>query len=44
MYTEFLSKNLKGRDHSKNLGVHGMMIILKWNLGKQGRKLLAGFI
>jgi len=29
------SENLKGKDHSEDLGVDGK-IILQWNLGKQG--------
>jgi hypothetical protein len=39
MRTEFRSENLKGRDHSENLGVGGR-IILKWILGKSGGKML----
>jgi hypothetical protein len=33
MRTAFLSENLKGRDHTKNLGVDGK-IILEWIFGK----------
>jgi hypothetical protein len=33
----FLLKNLKGRDHSEDLGRDGK-IILEWILGKQGGK------
>jgi hypothetical protein len=33
MHTEFRSENLKGRDHSEDLGVDGR-IILEWILGK----------
>jgi hypothetical protein len=33
MHTKFLFEILKGRDHSKDLGVNGR-IILKWILGK----------
>jgi hypothetical protein len=32
MYIKFWSDNLKGRDHSEDLGVHGK-IILKRTLG-----------
>jgi hypothetical protein len=35
---KFCAENLKGRDHLENLSVDGK-IILKWILGKQGRKL-----
>jgi hypothetical protein len=31
-------ENLKGRDHSKNLGIDGR-IILEWLSGKQGGKV-----
>jgi len=34
----FWSENLKGRDHSEDLGVDGR-ITLEWALGKQGGKL-----
>jgi len=33
MYTKFLSQNLKGREHSEDLGVDGE-IILEYILGK----------
>jgi hypothetical protein len=36
-------KNLKARDDSENLGVDGRMI-LQWILGKEGEKLITGFI
>jgi hypothetical protein len=32
MHTIFLSENLKGRDHSEDLGIDGK--ILEWTLGK----------
>jgi hypothetical protein len=35
MRTKFWSENLKGRDHSEDLGVDGMTI-LEWFSGKQG--------
>jgi hypothetical protein len=34
----FGRKNMKGRDHLERLGVYGK-IILKWVLGKKGRKM-----
>jgi len=34
----FWLENLKGRDHSENVGADGKMI-LKWILGKHGGKL-----
>jgi hypothetical protein len=39
----FGHKNLKGRDHSEDLGVDGR-IILELILGKQGGNLWSGFI
>jgi hypothetical protein len=33
MHTEFWLKNLKGRDHTEDLGMDGR-IILEWTLGK----------
>jgi hypothetical protein len=36
-------ENLKGRDHSKDLGVDGN-IILEWILGQKSEKLWSGFI
>jgi hypothetical protein len=38
MHTKFWSENLKGRDHSEDLGVDER-IILEWILGKQGGKM-----
>jgi len=38
MRTIFLLEDLKGRDHLKNLGIHGM-VILEWTLGKQCGKV-----
>jgi hypothetical protein len=38
MNSKFWSENLKGRDHSEDLGMDGK-IILEWILGKQGDKL-----
>jgi hypothetical protein len=43
MNTKFWSENLKGRDHSEDLGVGGR-IILEWILWKQGEKLWTGCI
>jgi len=37
------SENLKGKDHSEDLGVDGK-IILEWILGKLGKKACTGFI
>jgi hypothetical protein len=34
---------MKGRDHSKDLGVDGK-IIFEWMLGKEGGKVRTGFI
>jgi len=36
-------ENLKGRDHSKDLGIDGK-IILDWILGKESRKAWTGCI
>jgi hypothetical protein len=33
MHTKFYSENLKGRDHSEDLGIDGM-IVLEWILGE----------
>jgi hypothetical protein len=33
MYTQFWPVNLKGRDHSEDMGIVGG-IILEWTLGK----------
>jgi len=38
MHTKFLSENLKGRDHSEDLGVD-RRIILDWILQKYGKVL-----
>jgi hypothetical protein len=43
MYTIFLLENLKGRDHSEDLGVNGR-IIFECILGKQGGKVWTEFI
>jgi hypothetical protein len=43
MLTEFWSGNLKGRDHSEDLGVN-RETILEWILGKYGGKVWSGFI
>jgi hypothetical protein len=43
MHTKFSLENLKGRDHSEDLGVDGK-IILEWTLGKWGGKVLPGCI
>jgi hypothetical protein len=42
MHTIFWSENLKGRNHSEDLGVDERTI-LKWILWKQGGKLWTGF-
>jgi hypothetical protein len=38
MHTKFLSENLKGRDHLKDLGINRRPI-LKWILRKQGERI-----
>jgi hypothetical protein len=43
MHTVFWLENLKGRDHSEDLGVDGR-IILEWILGKYGEKVWDGCI
>jgi hypothetical protein len=43
MYIKFWSENLKGSDHSEDLGVDGK-IILEWILGKLGGKMWTGCI
>jgi hypothetical protein len=43
MHKRFLSEKLKARDHSKDLGVDGR-IILEWILGKYGEKVWTGCI
>jgi hypothetical protein len=43
MHTDFWSKNLNGRDHAKDLGVDGKMI-LQWILEEYDGKIWTGFI
>jgi hypothetical protein len=43
IHTKFWSENLKGRDHSEDLGVDGR-IMMKCMLGKQDEKVWTGFI
>jgi hypothetical protein len=43
MHTIYWLENLKGRDHSEDLGIDGK-IILEWILGKQGGEVWTGFI
>jgi hypothetical protein len=43
MHTIFWLENVKGRDHSEDIGVDGR-IILEWTLGKQGTKVWNGCI
>jgi hypothetical protein len=43
MRTKFWSENIKGRDHSENLGVDER-ITLNWILGEQGGKEWTTFI
>jgi hypothetical protein len=43
MHVEIRSNNLKGKDHSEDLGVDGK-IILERMLGKWGGKAWIGFI
>jgi hypothetical protein len=38
MYTKLWLENLKGKDHSNDLGVDGK-IILQWILGKEGENV-----
>jgi len=38
MYTIFWLENLKGRDHSEELGIDGK-IIIEWILGKKSGKV-----
>jgi hypothetical protein len=42
MNTINLLENLKGRDHSEDIGVNGKM--LEWIVGKEGEKLWTGCI
>jgi hypothetical protein len=43
MHTQFLSENLKGRDHLENIDVDGR-VILKWILKKYGGRVYTRFI
>jgi len=43
LYTKFRSENLKGRDHTEDIGLDGK-IMLQWVLGKYGEKLCIGCI
>jgi hypothetical protein len=43
MLSKLWSDNLKGRDHSEELGVDGKMI-LEWILGQSIEKVWVGFI
>jgi hypothetical protein len=43
MHTNFSLENHKGRDHLKNLGVNGN-IILEWILGNYDGRVWTGFI
>jgi hypothetical protein len=43
MHTKFWLENLKGKDHSEDLGIEGK-IILEWILGKLGGKVWPGCI
>jgi hypothetical protein len=43
MHTKFWSEDLKGRDHSEDLGVDGK-IILEWISEKYGGKVWTGCI
>jgi hypothetical protein len=45
MYAEFWSENMKGRDHFRDLGSRGSLIlILKWILKKQSVSMWTGFV
>jgi len=43
MHTVFWLENLKGRDHSEDLGVDGR-VILEWISEKYGGKVWTGFM
>jgi hypothetical protein len=43
MHTKFWLENLKGRNHSEDLGIDGR-IILELILGENSRKVWTGFI
>jgi hypothetical protein len=43
MHAKFWSEDLKGRDHSEDVG-SGKRIILKWVLGKWGVRMWTVFI
>jgi hypothetical protein len=43
MHIQFWFENLKGRNHSEDLGVEGR-IILEWILGECGGKVWPGFM
>jgi hypothetical protein len=43
MHTKFWLGNLKGTEHSEDIGVDGR-IILEWILRKYGEKVLPGFM
>jgi len=42
MCTKLWFENMRGRDHSKDLGIHGR-IIMGWILRKLGGKVWTGF-
>jgi hypothetical protein len=43
IYTTFSSENLKGREHTENLGAYGK-IISEWISGKKEGKMWIGLI